>query len=470
MEDNLLHEPCKIDSIHEVGDDMVDELGVLAIDAQIFSLQYLCAVLHKCNYKVKTTTSEAEARSILSGNKHGIDIVLVDVDSSGFELLETIGLEMYLPVIMVTGDGSLENITKGLLSGAANYIIKPVGVQEIKSATQNLVTPNKIRNSRKSSDHQETSDDQNLKRKANIESEDASSGSRKKRRLVWTPELHSKFVKAVQSLEKNVIETEIVFLDFEGSMVHPKRILDVMKEPGLKRENIASHLQKYRNSVIKQKAETNQQGLESERVIRSSYARNHSHRKWEDGDVNGDRLAVPRFNRFQPMIPYGRSLVPDNSFQSLPNGCLLGDPNFQTPDFKSFNYYNYCLQMNIQPQSVGSDPSSCSSAPFYRSPNAFWLPEADAANFQSPFSVNSVPNLVSGGVPNYAGSTALKRNGEVNGTTMSPTTGSSSQHDLKRDHEVPEMDYNQVESEESFDFYSLFNDDVEENSGLTNTI
>ena len=32
-------------------DDIVDNLRILAIDAQIFSLQYLCAVLHNCNYK-----------------------------------------------------------------------------------------------------------------------------------------------------------------------------------------------------------------------------------------------------------------------------------------------------------------------------------------------------------------------------------------------------------------------------------
>ncbi|XVF34240.1 hypothetical protein REPUB_Repub18cG0042500 [Reevesia pubescens] len=521
MEDNFLSKPydCEINSILEVevDNDNVDKLRVLAIDAQIFSLQYLCAVLHSCNYRVTTTSSAAEALQILTANKHGFDVVLLDVDGSnlnGFKLLETIGLEMYLPVIMVTEDGSLENITKGLVYGAVDYIIKPIGVQEIKNTTSHFDTLNKFKESEQSSDYQEASDDQILKplehsnasikveeHKANIQSDDPSSSSRKKKRLVWTPELNAKFVKAVQILAKS-------------SRVHPKRILDIMNEPGLTRDNIASHLQKYRVSLKKHKAETNQQGFELERVIQSSSnARSTNGIKWEVGDVNGDRLAVPRFNRFQSledmnsiflnqirggntvmsqrMIPYGSSLVPNNQYQSLLCSRLDG-PNYQTPDFKYFDYYNYCLEMNIQPHNlgsqpvsgttslspyfhdVGSEPSTPSSAPFYPSPNAFLAPESDVADFKSPYAVSSVPNLFSGGIPNYAGfsmdctstgSTVLTRNGETelvpNGTMISPTN-SSSQHNLERADEISEMDDNQIKNsldEGSFDFYSLFNDD-----------
>lgn len=54
----------------------------------------------------------------------------------------------------------------------------------------------------------------------------------KKARVVWTLELHQQFVNAVNSLgvDKAV----------------PKRILDLMGVHGLTRENVASHLQKYR--------------------------------------------------------------------------------------------------------------------------------------------------------------------------------------------------------------------------------
>ncbi|KAK6273005.1 hypothetical protein POUND7_010088, partial [Theobroma cacao] len=470
MEESFLNKSSE-NSVVEVDDNTVHELQVLAIDAQIFSLQYLCAVLHKCNYKVKTTTSAAEALEILRAKKYEFNIVLVDVDSAninGFKLLEIIGLEMYLPVIMVTGDGSLENIMKGLIYGAVDYIIKPVGVQEIKNTIWHSVTLNKMWDSEQSTDNEETSDHQNLKPldhsnatitveddTDNIRLDDASSSCQKKKRLAWTPELDAKFVKAVQTLSKS-------------SMVHPKRILKIMNEPELTRENIASHLQKYRISLKKRKAEMNQQGFKIKSVTRCSSTRRSNCRNGEAGDVNADRVAVPSFNPFhsfedmnsifldpsrggntvmsQHRIPYVGLLDPEKPYQSVPYSCL-DDPNFQTPDFRSFSYYNYCLGMNIQPHNLGSEPlsgstsrspyfhdmgsepSTPSSTPFFPFSNEFFAPETDVA-FQSPFAVASVPNL-------FPGSTGLTRNfGETelasNGTTKS------------REDTVSEMDDNQL--------------------------
>ncbi|KAF7827593.1 two-component response regulator ORR21-like [Senna tora] len=54
----------------------------------------------------------------------------------------------------------------------------------------------------------------------------------KKRRVVWSDELHDLFVRAVNQLgEERAV---------------PKAILELMNVPGLHRENVASHLQKYR--------------------------------------------------------------------------------------------------------------------------------------------------------------------------------------------------------------------------------
>ena len=50
--------------------------------------------------------------------------------------------------------------------------------------------------------------------------------------MVWSVELHQQFVNAVNSLG---IDKAV-----------PKRILDLMGVAGLTRENVASHLQKYR--------------------------------------------------------------------------------------------------------------------------------------------------------------------------------------------------------------------------------
>ncbi|CAG9467081.1 unnamed protein product [Pedinophyceae sp. YPF-701] len=73
----------------------------------------------------------------------------------------------------------------------------------------------------------------------NGESEDRGDADRteevravKRTRLVWTPELHNRFVAAVNQLG---IDNAV-----------PKAILQVMNVDGLTRENVASHLQKYR--------------------------------------------------------------------------------------------------------------------------------------------------------------------------------------------------------------------------------
>jgi SHAQKYF class myb-like DNA-binding protein len=54
--------------------------------------------------------------------------------------------------------------------------------------------------------------------------------------VVWSVELHQQFVNAVNSLG---IDKAV-----------PKRILDLMGVAGLTRENVASHLQKYRRVVV----------------------------------------------------------------------------------------------------------------------------------------------------------------------------------------------------------------------------
>ncbi|KAJ0799332.1 putative transcription factor MYB-HB-like family [Helianthus annuus] len=64
------------------------------------------------------------------------------------------------------------------------------------------------------------------------EEEAESARANKRIRLVWTPQLHKRFVEVVAHLGvKNAV---------------PKTIMQLMNVEGLTRENVASHLQKYR--------------------------------------------------------------------------------------------------------------------------------------------------------------------------------------------------------------------------------
>lgn len=62
-----------------------------------------------------------------------------------------------------------------------------------------------------------------------------------KKRLVWTPELHERFVKAIDVIGLN--------------QAVPKALLTIMNVEGLTTEHVKSHLQKYRNSLRKEAAE-----------------------------------------------------------------------------------------------------------------------------------------------------------------------------------------------------------------------
>ncbi|KAE9613744.1 hypothetical protein Lal_00015938 [Lupinus albus] len=91
----------------------------------------------------------------------------------------------------------------------------------VSSHPQNIKIQSKIDGSRKS-----------LKKVGALSNSCETKANRKKMKVDWTPELHKKFVKALEQLG---IDQAI-----------PSRILELMKVEGLTRHNVASHLQKYR--------------------------------------------------------------------------------------------------------------------------------------------------------------------------------------------------------------------------------
>ncbi|KAJ9563890.1 hypothetical protein OSB04_009050 [Centaurea solstitialis] len=235
-------------------------LRVLVVDDDPTWLKILEKMLKKCSYEVTTCGLAIEALDLLRERKDGFDIVISDVnmpDMDGFKLLEHVGLEMDLPVIMMSVDGETSRVMRGVQHGACDYLLKPIRMKELRNIWQHVYRK-KIHEVRDTESHDgleeilmmrnvsEQSDDGYLlcggdmtpgkKRKdAEHKYDDkdfADHSSIKKARVVWTVDLHQKFVKAVNHI------------GFEK--VGPKKILDLMNVPWLTRENVASHLQKYR--------------------------------------------------------------------------------------------------------------------------------------------------------------------------------------------------------------------------------
>ncbi|KAI5581029.1 hypothetical protein BDE02_08G193300 [Populus trichocarpa] len=234
-------------------------LRVLVVDDDPTCLVILEKMLRTCRYEVTKCNRAEIALSLLRENKNGYDIVISDVhmpDMDGFKLLEQIGLEMDLPVIMMSADDGKNVVMKGVTHGACDYLIKPIRIEALKNIWQHVVRKrkNEWKDLEQSGSVEEGGDRQqkqpedadysssanegswkNSKRRKDEEEEAEErddTSALKKPRVVWSVELHQQFVAAVNQLG---IDKAV-----------PKKILELMNVPGLTRENVASHLQKYR--------------------------------------------------------------------------------------------------------------------------------------------------------------------------------------------------------------------------------
>ncbi|XP_073149938.1 two-component response regulator ARR12-like isoform X2 [Henckelia pumila] len=246
---------------NEKSDKFPAGLRVLAVDDDPICLKLLETLLRKCQYHVTTTSQARVALKMLRENKDRFDLVVSDVhmpDMDGFKLLELVGLEMDLPVIMLSANSDPKLVMQGITHGACDYLVKPVRIEELRNIWQHVIRRKKVdsKNQNASTDqlnaqpgsgeshispttenadphgkfNRKRKDDEDDGEDDENESEDPS--TQKKPRVVWSIELHRKFVAAVNHLG---IEKAV-----------PKRILDMMNVEGLTRENVASHLQKYR--------------------------------------------------------------------------------------------------------------------------------------------------------------------------------------------------------------------------------
>nr|CAD1832557.1 unnamed protein product [Ananas comosus var. bracteatus] len=226
-------------------------LKVLVVDDDDTCLTILKQKLLRCCYDVTTCSEATKALSLLRESKGGFDVVISDVhmpDMDGFRLLELVGLEMDLPVIMMSADTRTSLVMKGIKHGACDYLIKPVRIEELKNIWQHVFRKNK-----KNMNHQGEGADgssKSQKKRRDVKEEDdgelenSDPSSSKKPRVVWSVELHQQFVHAVNHL------------GFDKAV--PKKILELMNVPGLTRENVASHLQKFR-LYLKKMSEVSQQ-------------------------------------------------------------------------------------------------------------------------------------------------------------------------------------------------------------------
>lgn len=235
---------------------------MLVVDDDPICLLIVERLLRSCLYQVTTCEQAVIALSMLRENKCRFDVVLSDVhmpQMDGFKLLELVRLEMDVPVIMMSANGETSNVMKGISQGACDYLLKPVRVEELRNIWQHVVRKQstsakglkdasgakdceRARATQSEPESTTLAHNENAscgiqrKRKGFVDEESANEDDEnlcaKRQRVVWSVDLHQKFERAINHLG---LEQAV-----------PKRILDLMNVAGLTRENVASHLQKYR--------------------------------------------------------------------------------------------------------------------------------------------------------------------------------------------------------------------------------
>ncbi|KAI0510755.1 hypothetical protein KFK09_011364 [Dendrobium nobile] len=233
-------------------------LRVFVINEDSVALRMLEKMLLQCGYEVTISDCPLQALELLRAKIGNYDIVLIDVNLTcidGFELVENVSREISLPIIVLSAYSDFQNVMKSINYGAIDYLVKPVRLEELKLIWKHVVK--KYLNEMKSINESSSMDvnisrltkkSKDLVRKRDEDDDIALKDnlpSQKRARVSWTPELHAKFINAVNQLG---IDKAV-----------PTKILDIMGIPGLTRENVASHLQKYRKGLKRNTIELNQQ-------------------------------------------------------------------------------------------------------------------------------------------------------------------------------------------------------------------
>ncbi|XP_047335412.1 two-component response regulator ARR12-like [Impatiens glandulifera] len=223
----------------KIDDHFPNGLRVLLVDDNINDMKMLYNNLQQCKYKVTATTESTKALELLRKNKDDYDILIIEaklLDMDAFEFLKIITFEIDKPVIMVSKTDEREMVMKSVRNGAQDYLVKPIRMEELRNIWQHVLR-------KKLFDLPRSLTPMIRERENKTEKGPCAP---KKPRVTWSKHLQDKFSDVVGVLGPDAV---------------PMKIKELLNEPHLSRDQIASHLQKYRNALAKGKmnsAQTNQ--------------------------------------------------------------------------------------------------------------------------------------------------------------------------------------------------------------------
>ena len=120
---------------------------ILCVDDEPGALQVFRAALERKGHRVVAVTNAEAALNVIG--RGGVDLVISDFQMpgmSGVELVERLRADgVSLPVIMVTGHGSIEHAVTAMKAGAVDYITKPLRTQQLQLSVDQALEYDRLR-------------------------------------------------------------------------------------------------------------------------------------------------------------------------------------------------------------------------------------------------------------------------------------------------------------------------------------
>ncbi|XP_027362446.1 putative two-component response regulator-like APRR6 [Abrus precatorius] len=255
-------------------------LNVLLVNHDTLSLMYLSSLLQQYTFNVTATDKVSEAVSMICTHEDRFKLVMVKVNIPAIDAFSFLNLlhQKDIPVIFISSEGFDDVIGRELAKGSCYFLEEPILLNDFKCLWQHVYSSKptsamEAQNANKlmttqceaGGSYGERKEDDNESKerekggevwsspmkfeshyciaKETEERREHKVGYARKKRVVWTPELHLKFTKAVALLgNKNA---------------RPKAILNLMNVPDLTSRQISSHMQceKHWKNVLKITAE-----------------------------------------------------------------------------------------------------------------------------------------------------------------------------------------------------------------------
>ena len=116
---------------------------ILVVDDEVGIRELLAEILADEGYQVQLAENAAQARAYR--HQHEPDLVLLDIwmpDTDGVTLLKEWAEQelLTMPVVMMSGHGTIENAVEATRIGAVDFLEKPIGLQKLLSTVAHALS------------------------------------------------------------------------------------------------------------------------------------------------------------------------------------------------------------------------------------------------------------------------------------------------------------------------------------------